>query len=122
MFNMKFIISVSIFISFLIFTSVVKNKTRVIEKHIFDINKKIFNKKKDINETQLDFYYLSSPAIIEKKLEKIGMNNYQPIKYSNIFFNISEFNQIQNKISNLKSSNEKKIRKNSNTNQKVFLF
>ena len=108
MFNMKFIISVSIFISFLIFTSVVKNKTRVIEKHIFDINKKISIKKKDINETQLDFYYLSSPAIIEKKLEKIGMNNYQPIKYSNIFFNISEFNQIQNKISNLKSSNEKK--------------
>ena len=65
MFNMKFIISVSIFISFLIFTSVVKNKTRVIEKHIFDINKKISIKKKDINETQLVFYYLSSPAIID---------------------------------------------------------
>ena len=99
MFNMKFIISVSIFISFLIFTSVVKNKTRVIEKHIFDINKKISIKKKDINETQLDFYYLSSPTILEKKLEKIGINNYHPIKYSNIFFNISEFTQIQNKIS-----------------------
>ena len=63
---------------------------------------KYFNKKKDINEAQLDFYYLTSPAEIEKKLNIIGFNNYQPIKHSNIFFDISDFTKIQNKISNLK--------------------
>ena len=66
---------------------------------------------KDINEAQLDFHYLTSPAEIEKKLSIIGSDNYQPIKYSNIFLNISDFTQIQNKISNLQNKDEKKIQK-----------
>ena len=41
----------------------------------------------------------------------IGIDNYLPIKYSRIFFNISDFTEIQNKISNLKKINEKKIQK-----------
>ena len=68
MFKMKFIIVSSIFISFLLFTSTIKNKTRVIEKNISNLNKKVLTKKKDINEAQLDFHYLTSPAEIEKKL------------------------------------------------------
>lgn len=111
MFKTKFIISTTIFVLFLIITSVIKNKTRVIEKKISNLNERIFIKKKDINETQLDFYYLTSPAEIEKKLDIIGFDNYQPIKYSNIFFDISDFTEIQNKISNLKNTNEKKIQK-----------
>ena len=65
----------------------------------------------DINETQLDFHYLTSPAEIEKKLNIIGSDNYQPIKYSRIFFDISDFTEIQNKISNLENIDEKKIQK-----------
>ena len=68
-------------------------------------------KKKDINEAQLDFHYLTSPAEIEKKLSMIGFYDYQPIKYANIFFDISDFTEIHNKISNLKNSNGKKIQK-----------
>ena len=34
---------------------------------------------------QLDFYYLSSPAEIEKKLNIIGLNNYQPINIQKYF-------------------------------------
>ena len=108
---MKFIIAVTIFISFLLVTSVVKNKTRVLEKNISNLNIKILIKTKDINETQLDFYYLTSPAEIEKKLIMIGLDDYQPIKYSSIFFDISDFTEIQNKISNLKDLDEKKIQK-----------
>ena len=67
MFKMKFIISISLFISFLLFTSTIKNKTRVIEKNISNLTTKIFMKTNDINETQLDFHYLTSPAEIEKK-------------------------------------------------------
>ena len=41
----------------------------------------------------------------------IGFYDYQPIKYANIFFDISDFTEIHNKISNLKNLNEKKIQK-----------
>ena len=111
MFKMKFIIASSIFISFLLVTSIIKNKTRVIEKNISNLSKIILIKTKDINEAQLDFHYLTSPAEIEKKLTTIGFDNYQPIKYSRIFFNISDLTEIQNKISNLKNTHEKKTQK-----------
>ena len=111
MFKMKFIIVSSIFISFLLVTSIIKNKTRVIEKNISNLSKIILIKTKDINEAQLDFHYLTSPAEIEKKLSIIGFDNYKPIKYSNIFFDISDFTEIQNKISNLKNIDEKKTQK-----------
>ena len=111
MFNTKFLISTFIFISFLVITSAIKNKTRIIEKQISNLNLKILSKQKDINETQLDFYYLSSPKEIEKKLHLIGFNNYKPIKHSNIYFDITEFYKIHNKISNLKKLNEKTNKK-----------
>ena len=111
MFKMKFIIASSVFISFLLITSIIKNKTRVIEKNISNLSKIILIKTKDINEAQLDFHYLTSPAEIEKKLSIIGFDNYKPIKYSNIFFDISHLTEIQNKISNLKNIHEKKIQK-----------
>ena len=111
MFKMKFTIVASIFISSLLFTSTIKNKTRVIEKNISSLNTIILYKTKDINEAQLDFHYLTSPAEIEKKLNTIRFDNYQPIKYSSIFFDISDFTEIQNKISNLKNIDEKKIQK-----------
>ena len=111
MFKMKFTIVASIFISSLLFTSTIKNKTRVIEKNISSLNTIIINKTNDINEAQLDFHYLTSPAEIEKKLSIIGLDNYQPIEHSSIFFNISDFTEIQNKISNLQNIYEKKIQK-----------
>ena len=111
MFKMKFIIALSVFISLLVVTSTIKNKTRVIEKNISNLSKIILIKAKNINEAQLDFYYLTSPAEIEKKLITIGFDDYQPIKYSRIFFDISDFIEIQNKISNLKKIDEKKIQK-----------
>ena len=86
MFKTKFIISTAIFVIFLIITSAIKNQTRVIEKKISNLSLKILFKKKNINEAQLDFYYLTSPAEIEKKLSIIGFDNYKPIRYSNIFF------------------------------------
>ena len=102
MLRAKFIISSIIFITFLIITSAVKNETRILEKKITNLSNDILLKKKDINETQLDFYYLSSPKEVEKKLDIIGFNDYSPISNSKIFLNISDFTKINNKISNLK--------------------
>ena len=111
MFKKKFIISTTVFVIFLLITSAIKNQTRVIEKNISSLNTKILAKKQNINEAQMDFYYLTSPAEIEKRLNVIGFDNYKPIKLSNIFFEISEFYKIQNKTTNLKILNEKKIKK-----------
>jgi hypothetical protein len=111
MFRTKFIISISVFVILLLATSVIKNKTRVIEKQILNLNKIILVKEKNVNEAELDFYYLTSPEELEKKLNLIGFNNYQPIKYSNIYFNISDLTEIKNKFSNLNNFNGKKIQK-----------
>lgn len=111
MLNSKFIISLSFFISFLLITSVIKNKTRVIEKQISNLNTKIFLDKKNISEAQLDYNYLSSPLEIEKKLDIIGNNNYQPIDHSKLFLNISDFTNMDSKVSKLKIKDEKKIKK-----------
>ena len=111
MFKPKFIISLTLLIIFLLTTSAIKNKTRVIEKQISNLNKIILIKEKNINEAELDFYYLTSPVELEKKINLIGLNNYQPIKYSNIYLKISDYNLIHNKISNLDNLNSKKIQK-----------
>ena len=111
MFKTKFIISISVFITFLLVTSVIKNKTRITEKKISNLKKVIAAKEKNVNEAELDFYYLTSPKELEKKLNLIGFKDYRPIKYSNIYLNISDLNKIQNKTSNLRNFNGKKIQK-----------
>ena len=111
MFKKKFITSTTVFVIFLLITSAIKNQTRIIEKNISSLNTKILAMKKNINEAQMDFYYLTSPAEIEKRLNIVGLDNYKPIKLSNIFFEISEFYKIQNKTTNLKKFDEEKIKK-----------
>jgi len=106
----KLITSITIFVTFLLITSAIKNKTRIVEKQISYLNKDILIKEKNVNETELDFFYLTSPTELEKKLNLIGINNYKPIQYSNIYFNISDLSKIQNKISNLNNLNGKKIK------------
>ena len=108
----KIIIPTIIFLTLLIITSIIKNQTRIIEKKIHKLHKLITLKEKDINESQLDFYFLSSPSLIEKKVIILGQNNYQPIKNSNIFLSFSDFTNIQKKISELNKHNEKKTKKN----------
>ncbi len=110
MFKAKLVISMSVFITFLVITSLIKNKTRIIEKEISSLNTTILYKEKDINEAQLDFFYLTSPVEIEKRLKLLGFNNYKPIKSSNIFLKISDYTKIHNKLSDLKNFNEKEIK------------
>ena len=85
MLKFKIILSFSIFSLLLIGTSLIKNETREIEKKIYIKSKKIFLKEKNLNETQLDFFYLSSPSIIEKKNK---IYRYKAIFSYGIFQNI----------------------------------
>ena len=97
MFKFKIIISVIIFSSLLVITSAIKNQTRVIEKKIFNLNSIISNKEKDLNESQLDYSYLTSPSMIEQKIEHLDNKNYFPMEYSKIFLSMSNFLELKKK-------------------------
>jgi hypothetical protein len=112
MFRSKIIISSIIFLILLIFTSIIKNQTRIVEKKLYKLNKKIALKEKDINESQLDFYFLTSPAEVEKKIKILEQVIYMPIENSKIYLNISNFIDIKKKLSVINNQNEKKTRKN----------
>tara|TARA_A100000164_G_scaffold361874_1_gene377179 strand:+ start:2240 stop:2566 length:327 start_codon:yes stop_codon:yes gene_type:complete len=106
--RIKLTASLIIFAILLSFTSIIKNKTRLIEKKIFKLNKEISYKKKDLNETQLDFFYLSSPLQLSNKIKKLGLTEYQALDFSRIYFSMNDFKSSKNKISTLNIKNEKK--------------
>jgi hypothetical protein len=112
MFNLKIFIPTIIFLFLLIITSFVKNQTRIIEKNLYKLNKKIALKTKDINESQLDFYFLTSPGEIEKKIKNLDQNKYFPINHSKIFSDFSNFKKIQKQISAFDNNHEKKTKEN----------
>ena len=69
--KIKILLSGAIFFVLLIATSIIKNQTRVIEKKLNLLSSQILLKEKDINESQLDFFFLTSPSQIEKKITKV---------------------------------------------------
>ena len=112
MFKSKIIITTIIFLVLLIFTSIIKNQTRIIEKKLYFLNEKIAFKERDINDSQLDLHYLTSPAELEKKIKILGLNNYKTIEKSKIFLNFSDFSNIKKKLSALKIENKNEKKKN----------
>ena len=107
MFRFKIFISLIIFIIF-IWHFNIKKQTREIEKDIYDLNKLIHQKEKDFNETQLDFYYLTSPSYIEKQIKHLDNKKYIAMEFSKIFLDLSSFINLQNKFVTKDYQNEKK--------------
>ena len=107
MLRIKLFLSIIVFSFLLIFTSFIKNQTRDIEKKINKISKTINFKEKDLNESELDFSYLTSPSIIEKKLEHVDNKEYFPMEHSKIFLSMSDFININNKVATQDGINEK---------------
>ena len=114
MFRLNYVISTTLVLILLSITSIIKNQTRILEKKLSKLNKEINLKEQDINESQLDFYFLTSPAELEKKIQTIGLNNYSPIENSKIFLSLANFTNLKRKIYLLeyKNKNEKKAEKN----------
>ncbi len=110
MFKIKVISFILIFSILLIATSIIKNQTREIEKKIYELNKKISFQEKDIYETQLDFSYLTSPSVVEEKVNSLGNIQYLPMEHSKIFLSLSSFLELKNKFV-VKHNNEKKKQK-----------
>ena len=111
MFKINLIISIFIFSILLGVTSAIKNKTRIIEKNIYKIDRKIAVIKKDLYETELDYFYLSSPNILSKKIKDFAFIEYVPMDFSRIYLNYKDFSDSQKKITILKLDNEKKTQK-----------
>ena len=111
MFKIKLITSLLIFSILLGVTSLVKNKTRIIEKKIYKIDSIILIKEKDLHETELDYFYVSSPKNLSAKIEDLSFIEYIPMDFSRIYLNYINFVNSQKKMSNLKKKNEKKIQK-----------
>ena len=107
MLRFKVIFSIFILTFLLIGTSFIKNQTRQIEKKIFSLSNLVLNQEKNLSELQLDYSYLSSPSIIEKKIENLDYNKYSPIQNSKIFLSIDSFTDIKNKFV-IKKDHEKK--------------
>ena len=110
MFNKKLFISFSIFSILMIFTSIIKTKTRIIEKNIFRYEKKNANFKNNLYESHLDYVYLSSPESITNKIKEFSSNDYTNIEYSQIYFGLEHFIREKNKITK-SYINEKKNQK-----------
>ena len=99
MFNKKLFISIFVF-SFLLFcTSIIKNKTRVIEKNIEVHKDKIYYLKKELKESQIEFYYLTSPKILQEKIVFLSNDEYQYMSISKIYPDYKSFIFENNKIS-----------------------
>ena len=111
MFKINLIVSIFVFSILLIITSVVKNKTRIIEKNIYKIDRKIAAIEKDLHETQLDYFYVSSPGYLSKKIKQLDFIEYMPMDFSRIYFSYRDFTDSQKKITTLKIENEKKTQK-----------
>ena len=108
MFKIKIFVSVITFSILLIVTSIIKNQTRETEKKILNLSKIIKTKEKDLNESQLDFTYLSSPLIIHDKIKLIDNEKYVTMEYSKIFLSMPSFLDLQNKLAIQRNQNETK--------------
>ena len=97
MFDKKLLISLVVFSTLMILTSLVKTETRLIDS----LEKKISIMKNNFHESQIDYSYLSSPDYISKKIMNYGNEEYFTIKYSQIYFSLDQFLNEQKKLSNI---------------------
>ena len=105
---------ISLFLLFSILlgvTSLVKNKTRYIEKKIYKADRRISIIEKDLHETELDYFYLSSPNNLSVKIKDLAFIEYVPMDFSRIYLNYRHFIDYQKKITILKMNYEKKTKK-----------
>lgn len=91
MFNKKLMISLTIFLIFMVFTSTVKHKTRNFEKKINTLNREITVLRKELKDARTDYVYLSSPAQLQKYLLILNIKDYFTYDVSRMFKSTDQF-------------------------------
>lgn len=81
----------------MIFTSIIKNNTRNIEKNIEKLNTEILKLNKELFNAEMDFIYLSSPDKLEKKILSFNKKKYSTYDFSRIFLSTEEFINFSSK-------------------------
>jgi hypothetical protein len=81
---MRNILILTTLISGLIFTSLIKNKTRLLEKELFNLDKEINILSSDLSEANLDFHYLATPKRISLLVKNFLNENFVYYKESQI--------------------------------------
>ena len=114
MHKFKVILSLCIFGILLGITSFIKTQTRIVEKEIISLDRNIANIKNDLHETQLDYFYLTSPINLANRIKNLDLVDYTPMDFSRIYLNLKDFTKNQRKLTTLKSNNEKKKKKITN--------
>ena len=81
---MRNILILTTLISGLIFTSLIKNKTRLLEKELLYLDKEINILSSDLSEANLDFHYLTTPEHISLLAKNFLNENFIYYKESQI--------------------------------------
>ena len=92
----------------MVLPQLLKHKHELLKKKNYEISKKILIIEKDLHETQLDFFYLSSPSFLSQKIKELAFIEYQPMDFSRIYLSYLDFSSSKKKISKLKKNNETK--------------
>ena len=86
----------------LVFTSFIKNKTRLLEKELANLNNEIFFITSDLTEATLDFEYLTTPKNISFLAKDFLDGNFSYYKESQINRSIEK----RKNLNNLEKSNK----------------
>ena len=100
-YNKKKLIISLIYLSFFIAIPIVKNESRQIEKQIQIYEAQIFSLEKNLLEANLEYQYLSSPAVLSDKVEKNLDQKYNSLDLSQIYLSIENFKSEQKKITRI---------------------
>ena len=107
-YNKKKIITILIYISFFITIPIIKNESRLIEKKIQNHKNEIFILEKNLLEASLEFYYLTSPEILSRKIEKNLDQKFNSLDLSQIYLNIEDFTSEQKKTTKILINDKQK--------------
>ena len=80
----KYSLAIVLFILGLVFVSIIKNETRILQKEINNLQTSIYNLKVDLHEASLDHEILTSPEHISKLAEKYLDPDFSYYKASQI--------------------------------------
>jgi hypothetical protein len=100
-YNKKIIIIILTYVTFFIAIPIIKNESRLIEKKIQNHESQIFILEKNLLEANLEFQYLSSPAVLSSNVEKNLDQKYNSLRFSQIYLNIEDFISEQKKKTNI---------------------
>jgi len=112
-------------ISGLIFTSLVKNKTRLLEKELLYLDNEINSLNFNLNEASLDFEYLATPKRISLLVKNFLDENFSYYKESQIKKSIKQekdlviLKKLKNDNTFTQLSTEKSVNKKSNVAKEI---